>query len=162
MVAAPQATVMMAAAPQPAQPNVAPPQVHAAAPGVGCILDSGAAQPLMNQHERVLGSQPIPPLEISGRTAALIGVESCGYPFVNLVGGDGGELDHSNWRPRRLHKALPPQTLRSSWTLLILAVKLRMLLELKRGVLDACYTPGVRCPMPSKHTMFMPRHDGEI
>jgi len=108
MMAAPQATVMMAAAPQPAQRTVAPPQVHAAAP-------------LMNQHERVLGSQPIPPLEISGRTAALIGVESCGYPFVNLVGGDGGELDHSNWRPRRLHKALPPQTLRSSWTLLILS-----------------------------------------
>lgn len=148
MVAAPQATVMMAAAPQSAQPTVAPPQVHAAAPGLGCILDSGAAKPLMNQHEHVESQQPISPqesiqvpyidglphipLEISGRTAALIGVESCGYPFVNLVGGDGGELDHSHWRPRRLHKALPPQILRSSWTLLILAVKLRMLLELKR------------------------------
>lgn len=104
---------MMAALPSPAQHVAAPPQVHTAAPGLGCILDSGAAKPLMHKHGQVENQISISPEEISGRTAALIGVERCGYPFVNLI-------------------SLMAQTFRNFLMLSILAVKLRMLLELKR------------------------------
>ena len=54
-------------------------------PGLGCILDSGAAKPLMNQHEHVESQQPISPVQIMGIDGK-IGLQASKQGYIEVMG----------------------------------------------------------------------------